>query len=188
VGHSWGFYLKQFDWTPGIGDPTVGGWITVGLYFVACASCWITARNLTGSKRETRIWWSITALFLALGINKQLDLQTALTEAGRVVANTQGWYQQRQIVQLGFILLVTIACLAATVTLLGWAMDSPAPTYLALVGVVLVIGFVLVRAASFHHIDQFIRTRILGLPWNWILEMGGISVVLAASVWRRGYR
>jgi len=48
---------------------------------------------------------------------------------------------------------------------------------------------VLIRAASFHHIDRFIGDRILGLKWNWILEMGGISIVLLSSEWRqRGWK
>ena len=47
-----------------------------------------------------------------------------------------------------------------------------------------VLAFVLIRAASFHHIDRFIDARILGLKWNWVVEMGGISIVLVASQWR----
>jgi hypothetical protein len=56
---------------------------------------------------------------------------------------------------------------------------------LALIGATLVLGFVLIRAASFHHMDRFIGTRILGLRWNWILEMSGIGLVLLASQWRQ---
>jgi hypothetical protein len=49
----------------------------------------------------------------------------------------------------------------------------------------MVLGFVLIRAASFHHVDQFIGQTILGLRWNWVLEMSGISLVLFASQWRQ---
>ena len=105
----------SFNWTPGIGDPTIGGWLTVALYLVASVSCWILARNLrledAPRLRERRAWQSISVLFLALGVNKQLDLQTALTESGRVLAQYQGWYQQRQLVQLAFIALVAVTCL-----------------------------------------------------------------------------
>ena len=80
--------LHHFSWRPGIGDPTIGGWITVVLYFAAMASCWVTARNREIEDR--RIWTTISILFLGLGINKQLDLQSALTEAGRVLAFEQG--------------------------------------------------------------------------------------------------
>ena len=66
-----------------------------------------------------------------------------------------------------------------------WVRKSPAPTWLALLGTAAVLAFVLIRAASLHHIDRFIGQRILGLTWNWVLEMGGISLVLVASEWRR---
>jgi hypothetical protein len=125
---------------------------------------------------------------LALGINKQLDLQTALTEAGRVLAHVQGWYQQRELVQLAFIAVVAVTRLAAAITVLIWVRHAPLPTWLALIGTVLILGFVLIRAASFHHIDRFIGSKILGLRWNWIVEMGGIVLVLLASWWRRARR
>ncbi len=181
--------MTNFNWTPGIGDPTIGGWITVILYLLAVISCWKTANKLakvnTGASEEQRTWRAISALFLALGINKQLDLQTALTEAGRMLAKSEEWYNQRQVVQLAFIVLVAIICVVATLVLLIWARNAPAPTWLALIGTIFVLGFVLMRAASFHHMDRFLGERILGFRWNWILEIGGISLVLLGSEWRR---
>jgi len=183
--------MTSFNWSPGIGDPTVMGWLTVVLYVLAAISCWITARKLrltaeyAEDARELRAWRSIAAAFLALGVNKQLDLQTALTEAGRVLAQFQGWYDQRRAVQVAFIVAVAITCLIAAIILVRWAYKAPAATWLALTGSVMVIGYVLIRAASFHHVDRFIHERFLGFRWNWILEMGGIGVVLVASYWRR---
>ena len=135
--------------------------------------------------KERRIWSAISILFLGLGINKQLDLQSALTEVGRVIAFAHGWYGQRQFVQLALIIFAAIVCISVVITLLIWTRHAPLSTWFALLGTVLVIGYVLIRAASFHHIDRFIGTTFLGLRWNWILEMGGISIVLLASQWRR---
>jgi hypothetical protein len=180
--------MTHFNWSPRIGDPTIGGWVTVALYLLAAVSCWISARELVLediASNERRAWWAISALFLALGINKQLDLQSALTETGRVLAHYQGWFEQRQLVQLAFIALVAIICLIAAIALLLWTRSAPTPARLALIGTSMVLGFVLIRAASFHHVDQFIGQRILGLRWNWILEMSGISLVLFASQWRQ---
>jgi hypothetical protein len=180
--------MTHFNWSPRIGDPTIGGWITVVLYLLAAVGCWISARELVLediASNERRAWWAISALFLALGINKQLDLQSALTETGRVLAHYQGWFEQRQLVQLAFIALVAIICLIAAIALLLWTRSAPTPARLALIGTSMVLGFVLIRAASFHHVDQFIGQRILGLRWNWILEMSGISLVLFASQWRQ---
>ena len=177
--------VTHFNWTPGIGDPTIGGWVTVALYLLASGSCWISAQKLgladIPRSNERRAWRAISVLFLALGINKQLNLLSALTEAGRVLAQDQGWYEQRQFVQLVFIALAAMTCLIAAITLLLWARNFPIPTRIALIGTMMVLGFVLIRAASLHHVDWLIRQRILGLRWNWILEMSGISLVLFAS-------
>ena len=177
--------LTNFNWSPGIGDPSIGGWLTVVLYLTAAFSCWRTASKLAregaGCTAELRVLWWLSISFVALGINKQLDLQTALTELGRVIAEYQGWYGHRQYVQLAFILSVAFTGIIAAMILLTWARSSTLPTLTALMGTTLVLGFVLMRAASFHHMDRFIGTRILGIRWNWILEMGGIAVVLAAS-------
>src|SRR5689334_14562621 len=107
------------SWSPGIGDPTVAGWITVFAYFAASFLCWRVYRNrvaragsssvpgialvalpwvlaLLGRRRhlervgvEVRaraLWMGLTVLLLFLGINKQLDLQTVITEVGRMAA------------------------------------------------------------------------------------------------------
>jgi hypothetical protein len=184
-----GVLVTQFHWSPGIGDPTVGGWITVMLYLSASIGCWITGRKLseagTQLPRERYAWLAIAVLLLLFGVNKQLDLQSALTEIGRVLANSEGWYRERRSVQVVFIALVVLLCVIVTVVLLILARHAPGPTWLALLGTVFVFGFVLIRASSFHHMDRFISTRVLGFRWNWVLEMGGISLTLIASYWRR---
>jgi hypothetical protein len=174
-----------FNWTPGIGDPTPIGWITVALYFLASFNTWRCARIVKfEDKGESRAWQSISLSFLALGINKQLDLQTAFTELGRVIAHYQGWYEQRQSVQLLFIVLVAAICLVVTIVLLIWVRKAPPQTWVGLIGTMMVLGYVLIRAASFHHVDRFIGSTVLGLRWNWLIEITGILLVAAASQWR----
>src|SRR5690349_2067315 len=116
--------MAHFNWSPGIGDPTIAGWLTVALYLIALVSCWKTSRTLaianTATFREQRAWYAISVAFLALGINKQLDLQTALTDIGRILAFSEGWYEQRQVVQVVFIILVATLCVAALIFLLNW--------------------------------------------------------------------
>jgi len=175
--------MYQFTWRPGIGDPTIGGWVTVVLYFFAVWSTWKTAHSAVSSERQ--LWRAISILFIGLGINKQLDLQTAVTELGRMVAFDQGWYGERRTVQLWFVVGVALTCVSIAILLLIRARKSPIPTWLALIGTANVLAFVLIRAASFHHIDRFIGNRILGLKWNWVLEMSGIAIVIIASEWRR---
>jgi hypothetical protein len=175
--------MQQFDWRPGIGDPTIGGWLTVLLYFLAVWSIWKTAGVTVSGERK--LWHAILILFVGLGINKQLDLQTALTELGRLVAFGFGWYEERRAVQLWFVIAVALVCILIAIALLRLSRNAPIPTRLALVGTTVVLAFVVIRAASFHHIDRFIGSHVLGLKWNWVLEMSGIATVIAASEWRR---
>ncbi|TCM63279.1 hypothetical protein [Rhizobium sp. BK068] len=179
----------DFNWEPGIGDPTIGGWITVILYLLACASCWkttgVVARQCWNERSDGYIWRAISVVFFFLGINKQLDLQSAMTELGRMVAFSGGWYEQRRAMQVDFIIGVAVMCAATVPVFLFWARKSPIQTWLALVGSTFVLGYVLIRAASFHHFDRFISSHFLGFKWNWILEMTGIAMVLLASESRR---
>jgi hypothetical protein len=118
-------------------------------------------------------------------LNKQLDLQSALTELGRIVALTAGWYEQRRTVQVYFVAGVAVSSIVATITLFLWTRNSNVQVWFAILGATSVLGYDLLRAASFHHVGSFIDPRVFGFTWIWILEMSGIAVVLLASEWRR---
>ena len=55
-------------------------------------------------------------MLIVLGINKQLDFQTLLTEIGRKIAHAQGWYEQRQEVQVIFVSLLMLIGAAGLLT------------------------------------------------------------------------
>jgi len=170
-------------WSPGIGDPTIMGWLTVVLYALAAWQCYrlATTHSEMQGRREVAIWWTLALGLLALGVNKQLDLQTALTEIGRIVAVQNGWYEGRHDVQLEFIYgVVGVASLTA-VAMVFLARKARPATILALVGSAFLVTFVVMRAASFHHFDLFIKSEYLGLRMNWILEMGGICIIIAGA-------
>jgi hypothetical protein len=169
-------------WSPRIGDPTPIGWITVLAYLATSA---LTARAGAKSHGRSRFFWiSLSILMLGLAVNKQLDLQSALTAAGRCLAKAQGWYEDRRAAQVG--LIVTVAFAGAMLTLAGtWAMRRQlGETWLALLGLGTLLTFIAIRAASFHHFDRFIGHEVGGVRMNWILELGGIGLI-AANAARR---
>jgi hypothetical protein len=176
------------SWQPRIGDPTAIGWITSAAYQLAAIAsvfAWREAPAGFGTERSAyrTFWLMAAALLFALGINKQLDLQSALTAAGRCVSQLSGWYGQRRIVQAGFIL---VAGLLALIGLIWCAMKFKPVMHncwLALVGLAFLMGFVMIRAMSFHHMDALIDTRISGLRLNGILELGGILAITANALW-----
>jgi hypothetical protein len=174
-------------WTPGIGDPSPMAWATVALYFASAWACLRTARSKSIAPREATFWFVLALLLAGLGINKQLDLQTALTELGRWVAHSRGWYDRRREVQLVFGALVVLLALGfgALTSWLLWR--SGRPTKVAILGCGLLTSFVVLRALSFHHFDEFIGWDLLGIRMSWLLEIGGISIVASGALleWRR---
>lgn len=184
------FHLAQGmigSWSPGIGDPTLGGWITVCLYVVAAAAIWVLLRRTDFTHHEPERWvWRILLLgLILLGINKQLDLQTALTELGRIFAHRQDWYDNRGQVQQAFIAGTGILGITSLVALVFLAWGSHKATLFALVGGGLLLMFVMMRATSFHHLDRTLNAELAGFRYNWIIEMGGLAWVLASALWRR---
>lgn len=163
------------DWSPVIGDPTALGWLTVILYGIGCA---LTASACLKTNGRLQFFWLASfAFLLVLGINKQLDLQSALTAAGRCIAQAQGWYEERRSFQFKFILAVIVTSLAG-LALLGWLMrEHIRKIWTALVGLILLCAFVTVRAAGFHHFDEFIGREVGGVRINWIFEIGGLLLV-----------
>jgi hypothetical protein len=160
--------------------------MTVLLYFAAVGLCgWVLrTKSREMAALERWVWRGLAAGLAVLGVNKQLDLQTALTELGRLLAADEGWYDDRRRVQRLFIFGVGLAAVAVGTVLLALARRSPPATSVALVGSCALLAFVVIRASSFHHVDVFIASRWWGLRGNWLVEVGGLLVVLAGAAWR----
>ena len=175
-------------WAPGIGDPTVYGWTTVGMFAVAALLCALLAASPKGRPERT-FWIALALLMAALAVNKQLDLQSALTSVGRCISQEQGWYDARRGVQALFTLAVGAASLAGLVLLAVAMRRHLARTWAALLGAGFVAGFVLVRAVSWGHVGAILDLPVGGLQMNHVLENAGpILVALNALVLLRRRR
>lgn len=169
-----------YGWSPEIGDPTIWGWLTVANYFAAFVLAAWAARM---DWRHANFWIFISLTMAALGVNKQLDLQGLLTAIGREIAYQYDWYQDRRIVQKWFIEAIGIGALATTTLLVVTGRKSGAPVLVATVGITLTAGFVIARAASFHHMDELLAIRFVALRLNHILENSGIACVSVGAIW-----
>ncbi len=126
-------------------------------------------------------FWCITAIVLILlGINKQLDLQSWFTQVMRDLAKEHGWYEARRQYQFAFVVALGAVGLLATVTaaLVLWRVLPRIG--IALLGLAILVTFVVMRAASFHHIDALLHSGPLAL--NWWAEFGGIALI-ALNAW-----
>lgn len=178
--------IDENGWHPGIGDPSLGGWFTVAAYIFAAFLCWREARFTEASpkvKEKMQVFWLLYAFGLvALGVNKQLDLQSWFTLAGKNIAIAGGWYEHRRTVQAIFLMAITLIgllCLASLSWLVRgfWSQNT-----LALAGGLFLLCFIVIRAASFHHVDQLLGLIFAGLKLNWILELSGIALIIAGAL------
>jgi hypothetical protein len=176
-------------WVAGIGDPSVVGWITVAAYAVAAALAW---RNI-GAARRTAVpagfWIALTALLVALGVNKQLDLQSWFSQTGRDIAQAQGWYGQRRGVQAVFIVLLCTGAVAGVAAARRQLSTMWREYRWAFLGVCVLVTFIVIRAASFHHIDEMLGFDLGATRLGRALEIVGVVLVaVACASWHAMHR
>lgn len=179
--------IRDGRWYPGIGDPTVGGWLAVGVYGIAAFACLRCARRgrAAGARvppSERRFWIVATATLVFLGINKQLDIQGLVTQIARETAQANGWYDRRGPVQVFAVIAFVTIGLAATAAI-GWRMRrSLADLWLAFVGAAMLVLFISARLGSFHRVDVLLAEG--AVPLKWVLEIGGAAAIGANALWR----
>jgi len=143
-------------WRPGIGDPTIIGWLITGLYLTATVLCGICAWRsdrispINHNNHHRIFWWALTVFMLLMAINKQLDLQSWLMLVGRKVARSHGWYSKRKIIKIWFAMGIAAFSLILT-TCLIWTFRKILKNYgLAMLGIILLLTFIVIRAGAFH--------------------------------------
>jgi len=167
-------------WHPGIGDPTILGWVTTVVYLLAviCTYKQMVASKVGGG--DARFWLILTITLILLGINKQLDLQTWLTEVVRTDAQAQGWYAARRLVQAAFVIFLGLSMLVALGSLYLLSENSRWRRYkLVWIGMLLLCMFVLMRAATFHHVDIYINTHFSG--FKFLIETGALLLIILGT-------
>lgn len=178
----WSLDYLMGRWRPEIGDPTCMGWLTVASYFLCALVVWyLAALYKEKDPRAFTFWFLIGVAMVLLGINKQLDLQTLLTEIGRQIARAQGWMDQRRTIQFWFIVMFALASGTVFLWLTLKFRDLFKRFPLAFSGLFFLLGFVVIRAISFHHIEEMLEIRLVGMRMNWIIELAGIYMILAAG-------
>lgn len=164
-------------WTPQIGDPTLAGWVTVAAY-LACMALAISVWRRTPLRAERWFWGILALAMAALAVNKQLDLQSALTATGRCLAQLQGWYGERRNFQRQVIVALLAGMLAGLTVGLWLLRRHLRRNGIALCGLAVVAGYVAIRAVGFHHMETLINTWALqGVRFNFIFETSGLGLI-----------
>lgn len=157
-------------------------WLTVAAYggtAVLCAACALKEKR---NKGQRRVWWGLAASMAALGLNKQQDFTGLLTAWGRQNAWQANWYQARSLLQVGMVGLFFLMGLLFLLLLFRYRHTLSRLQAVAVLGVLFLFCFALVRAASLHAIDAFLYSSIAGILPNWLLELGGIVLVAVPAL------
>jgi hypothetical protein len=159
-------------------DPSGLAWFIVAGYFTGALAAFAASR----SGNEARFWLGVSLLLVLLGLNKELDLQSLLTETGRNLAHAIGIYEHRRLLQGLFLMLLVGGAAFAVIRLTRMLHRSSTPAKSAAVGIAILLAFILIRAASFHHIDDWVTVDVRGLRSGWWLELAGIAVIALSAL------
>lgn len=168
-------------WYERIGDGGLVAWVITAAYFLAAWLCWRAGRRQPRSARKrARLWLAAGFALLALGINKQLDLQVGLVEFWRETALDQGWYGARRTVQFAAFAFALAATVGAAAWLLPTIRASGRALRWAFAGMVLIASYIILRLAEFQHL-VWDSPEPKGPGWLALVELGGIAIVAAAA-------
>jgi hypothetical protein len=167
-------------WVAGIGDPSPVGWVTVAAYLAVAL---LAARNAWAARRDgapSSFWATLALAMFVLGLNKQLDLQSWFGQTGRDMAIAQGWYDVRRTVQAVFIVVLALGAFGVVLAARrAWAGLWHEYRFV-FVGIVVLLVFIVIRAASFHHADEIIGIDVGGTNLGRAFEMLGVLTIGAA--------
>ena len=155
-------------------------WVIVGAYALAATLAVFSALAAPAS-RERRFWWLAALMLLVLCLNKQLDLHTYLTNFFRQIARSQGWYRQRRPIQAAFTLVVAIISLGVGAFLVKFTISASVGVRLAVVGLLLLATYIVLRAASLHHLDWALGRMVNGVKLHNYVELSCILVVIVGA-------
>lgn len=176
-------FWDAIQWRLGIGDPTFVGWLTVVVYAVAALYCLRVVRDrerlfTQQVQRQVFFWRLLAVVLVLLCINKQLDLQSLLTDAARYYFRQHDLYDQRRLFQKLFIIGMLAMSVLSFITGVIIYRNVLRPNVLAIFGIVFLMAFVVIRASSFHHMDRLISATVAGFKMNWLLELGGLALII----------
>ena len=187
--------LARQGWRIVVGDPYPMGWIIFAGYLVAAAMCLyigvsiVKQKNLNDIKKNCLFWFGLSIFMVLLGINKQLDLQTLFISIGRIIAHYHGWFDIRREVQKLFIIGLGFFSFLSLAAIMILFKKQFLENIFILIGIILVICFVLIRAATFNHITLIPHSlRIISfIHMKYVVESGSIILICFGAI-RRIYR
>lgn len=169
-------------WFVNMGDHTVVSWACTGVLLVTGTCAWRQAHRSAARSPERTLWASVGCVLLAMGLNKQLDLQIlAIKELGALFGQSPLWASRRlaAAVILGAVgvgIAGTFVTFARAVRVRAWPIEAAAGAAAALAGIALARGTTGV-------VNDVLVTDLHGAAGDvWQLQVKDVVELLTASV------
>lgn len=170
---------EVYRWKLGIGDPTIEGWLICTLYFIGFI---LSLKKSIHVKDNCTIshktWTFVSLILLFLSLNKQLDLQTLISDTGRAIAINLELMEQRHIFKQAFILVLALFGIIFLIRYKENVVSFNKNYHLAFVGMVTLITFVFLRAISFHIFSDTLNNTLKSYHFFKALELTSILILL----------
>ncbi len=162
-------------------DHSFFGWMTVLAYFLTSIRTGYKAKAALHHGKDVIFWLLLTGMIIFLGLNKQLDLHTNLTEVLKEMAKSQGWYGERRKLQVLFIVVLGLSVPIIFLFLRVMLADLWKRYKSIFAGVILLMVFIVIRAASFHHVQLLLYQNIGVIRFYQLLELLAIAVIFMGT-------
>jgi hypothetical protein len=123
------------------------------------------------------VWLSIAIIFILMAINRVFNIDIRLTEAFRKIAKTRGWYDQRYPIQIFFVAGITAIGIIFLILVVPKITVGMSHYRLILLMVTFLAAFIILRAISYHPVDQIVNLQIDRYRIGSILESGCIGFI-----------
>lgn len=177
-------------WITGAGDAYISSLIpsliNTGFYvcsIIAAVYKWKQLKHIQSPVRERFFWLFVIFVLLVLGMNKLLDFQVLLTEAGRRIVQYEGWLEYRRLVQAWFAYLLSGIIGVAVLLVLLLTRKLWHYNTFALMGLFILCSYTVIRIISIGHVGFDANP---GSKWGFrltdMIEFLGILLIFTNAV------
>jgi hypothetical protein len=140
---------------------------TIGLYLVA-TGVWCTSDRRGTSFRNAAI--GAIALLVA-GIDRATWTSFKIVEQIRQLAQEQGWYHKRQLLQKPLTVLFAVLAVSVFVYAIVQQKKENGPRVsLKVASLITLLAFCCIRTVSQHTVDYWLVSTIAGFRIHWLIE------------------
>lgn len=174
-------------WQQAVFHLSWGHGLVTGAYGAAAWLCFLNVQATKEVQVSGVFWWAASALLCVLGANVMLQGDVFVTQMGRSLARSQGWYGQRRELQYLALGLIALAVLGGGLWFFhrveAEVQTSRGVVSAGLLALLLLLG---VRMVSAHGTDAVVHARYLGLSIGRLFELAGIAWVMLGALRHSG--